>query len=413
MPKMNDTGIRAPHVMTRRFLARDRLIQPRGYLALALLTLGNVGCGDGDAGPSGVNAASASPDTSMSTSSSGNDVSTDATADPSQTSDAATTSQDSGQATGGNPRAHDTPENDSVAMGSGGGANDGSDDSTSNAGGAGGNPAGEPTDDDESVDVDSDDSSVADDDTSEASTDRAGGQAGDDLTPPEDDGVGGTPGAEDESGEDDADAAGASGDMADDSDSGDDMADDSSGDDSSGSDDGCPGAGNVEYSFNDLGAWPVDAIEKITPALDEALYYYNCYSDLSHTLTINYKPGVQTAEANVDGWISFGTDRNYMVTATVMHEIGHTMGVGFYPWSELMNDGRWIGSHVVQLMADLPADERDDDETSLRDYITADGQHFWPYGLNYASEHKSEWSLINHVRIVAAMNRDKDEFRGR
>lgn len=178
------------------------------------------------------------------------------------------------------------------------------------------------------------------------------------------------------------------------------------------SDDGCPKSGNVTYEFNDLAAWPSDAVEKLAPALDEALYYYNCYSDLSHTLTINYKPSVQTAEANVDGWISFGTDRNYMVTATVMHEIGHTMGVGYSPWSELLQDGRWIGQHVVELMASIPAQERDSGYGE-RDYITADSLHFWPYGLNYASEHESEWSLINHVRIVEAMNRDKDDYRGR
>lgn len=176
--------------------------------------------------------------------------------------------------------------------------------------------------------------------------------------------------------------------------------------------DGCPGAGDVTYAFNDIAAWPSDAIERITPALDEAIEYYNCYSNLSHSLTINYKPSVQTAEANVDGWISFGTDRNYMVTATVMHEIGHTMGVGYFPWAELLQDGRWIGEHVRELMASIPPDERDSGGGE-RDYITADSLHFWPYGLNYASEHESEWSLINHVRIVAAMRRDKDDYLGR
>jgi hypothetical protein len=167
----------------------------------------------------------------------------------------------------------------------------------------------------------------------------------------------------------------------------------------------------VSYHFNDPGSFPADALEKLTKALDEAIYYYNCYSDLHHSLTINYKSSVPTAEGNVDGVISFGSDRNYMVVATVMHEIGHTMGVGYAPWTELIEDGRWVGPAVVEYMTNLEANERDPDMYSQRTYITCDAQHFWPYGLNQASEHQSEWSLINHVRVVAAMNKDKDAFR--
>jgi hypothetical protein len=147
--------------------------------------------------------------------------------------------------------------------------------------------------------------------------------------------------------------------------------------------------------------------------MDEAVHYYNCHSDLSKSLTINYRPGVPTAEGNVDGVISFGDNTSYMVVATAMHEIGHTLGVGYAPWSELIQDGRWMGAAVNELMSQLPANERDSDMYSQRTYITCDNQHFWPYGLNQASEHQSEWSLINHVRVVAAMNADKAAARGR
>ncbi len=142
----------------------------------------------------------------------------------------------------------------------------------------------------------------------------------------------------------------------------------------------------------------------------EAANYYNCYADFTKNLTINYNPGVPTAEANVDGWVSFGASPSYQVLATAMHEIAHTLGVGYYPWTELLQDGRWTGQHVSAFMAQLPAEQRDPDTYSQRDYITADTQHFWPYGLNQAAEHQSEWSLINHVRIVAAMWLDKQEF---
>lgn len=163
----------------------------------------------------------------------------------------------------------------------------------------------------------------------------------------------------------------------------------------------------MTYRLNQPESWPTDIVEKLTAALDEGTFYYNCYSDLSKSLTINYKPGVPTAEGNVDGVISFGDNRDYMVTATAMHEIGHTLGVGYAPWSELIQDGHWAGPAVVEFITNLPSSQRDPDMYSQRTYITCDTQHFWPYGLNQASEHQSEWSLINHVKIVAAMNADK------
>lgn len=171
----------------------------------------------------------------------------------------------------------------------------------------------------------------------------------------------------------------------------------------------CPRSGNIQYRLNGAESWPSDVRELLTQAMDEALAYYNCYADLSHQLIVNYDGSVPTAQANVDGWITFGNNRSYMVVATAMHEVAHTLGVGFFPWDELLRDGRWIGSAVNELMASIPVEERDPDY-GMRDYITADRQHFWPYGLNYASEHLSEWSLINHVRVVAAMARDKEAY---
>lgn len=172
----------------------------------------------------------------------------------------------------------------------------------------------------------------------------------------------------------------------------------------------CPFAGNVTYELNNPDTWPDEIRTNITEAMDEAVYYYNCYADLEKHITVNYNPGVPTAEANVDGWLSFGSNLAYMQTATAMHEVAHTLGVGYYPWAELIQDGRWVGPSVVALMNSIPSEERDQDMYSLRTYITCDAQHFWPYGLNQAAEYQSEWSLINHVRIVAAMNQDKVDY---
>ena len=172
----------------------------------------------------------------------------------------------------------------------------------------------------------------------------------------------------------------------------------------------CEFEGNIRYQFNQPGGWPSEVVELLTTALDEAMYYYNCYADLDKELTINYDPGVPTAQGNTDGWISFGDDRAYMVVATAMHEVAHTLGVAYSPWTEPISDGTWTGPAVVEFMTNLPAEQRDPDMYSQRTYITCDSQHFWPYGLNQASEHQSEWSLINNVRIVAAMQLDKQAY---
>lgn len=172
----------------------------------------------------------------------------------------------------------------------------------------------------------------------------------------------------------------------------------------------CAFSGNISYQFNQPEGWPEDVVELLTSAMDGATYYYNCYADLEKQLTINYDPGVPTAQGNVDGWISFGNSRSYMVVATAMHEVAHTLGVGYSPWIELMQDSIWRGPAVVEFMTNLSVEQRDPDMYSQRSYITGDLQHFWPYGLNQASEHQSEWSLINHVRIVAAMQLDKQAY---
>lgn len=174
--------------------------------------------------------------------------------------------------------------------------------------------------------------------------------------------------------------------------------------------DGCAHSGRVTYELNAPETWPLEVVTRITEAMDDATRYYNCYAELEKHITVNYNEGVPTAEANVDGWLSFGSDLGYMQTATAMHEVAHTLGVGYYPWAELIQDGRWVGSAVDAFMNTLPPEERDPDMYSQRTYITCDAQHFWPYGLNQAAEYQSEWSLINHVRIVAAMSEDKAAY---
>jgi hypothetical protein len=164
----------------------------------------------------------------------------------------------------------------------------------------------------------------------------------------------------------------------------------------------CPSSGDITYILNQSESPSddeLDAYEHLTAAMDEAVWYYNCYTDLEKQLWVNYNPAVPTAEANTDGWMSFGSNRAYMVVATAMHEIAHTLGIGYYPFGEMTDsDGIWAGANANAVLASIP-NPRD---TQLH----ADAMHFWPYGLNYASEHENEDDLINHCLLVAAIRQD-------
>jgi hypothetical protein len=164
----------------------------------------------------------------------------------------------------------------------------------------------------------------------------------------------------------------------------------------------CPHSGNIRYTLNRAAsptADELDAYEHLTNAMDQAVWYYNCYTDLDMQLWVNYNPGVPTAEANIDGWMTFGSNRSYMVLPTAMHEIAHTQGIGYYNFSEMTDgNGIWTGQQANAVLASIP-NPRD---TQLH----ADSMHFWPYGLNYASEYENEDDLINHCLIVAAIRKD-------
>ncbi len=143
----------------------------------------------------------------------------------------------------------------------------------------------------------------------------------------------------------------------------------------------------------------LDAYERITKAMDSALVHYNKHTTIHKQLNVRYNPGVPTAEANFDGLISFGKDRAYMVVITAMHEMGHTMGVGTTSeYRNFIKDGIFTGEHTTAAIREISGDA-----TAV---IKGDSQHFWPYGLNYAHEVKSEADLINHCKIVNAMWKD-------
>jgi hypothetical protein len=162
----------------------------------------------------------------------------------------------------------------------------------------------------------------------------------------------------------------------------------------------CPRSGNVRYTLaRSMAPTPdeQDAYERIAQAMDEALVFYNCYTNLSLELRVAYVPSVATADGNVNGSMRFGS-RASMNSITAMHELGHTAGVGGPRFQPLIQSGVYTGARATQVLRELTRDPVAE--------LHGDTQHFWPYGLNYTNEVRSDEDLIRHCLIVDAMQAD-------
>lgn len=167
-----------------------------------------------------------------------------------------------------------------------------------------------------------------------------------------------------------------------------------------GSGDGCPGRGAITYTLA-RSASPssaeADAYDRITSAMDSAVFTYNCYTDIEKRLSVSYVPSVPTADGNVNGSIRFGSTAS-MNSITAMHEISHTVGIGSREFAQLVVDRVFTGERATQQLRAITGNPTEQ--------VHADGTHFWPYGLNYTSEVTSDEDLVNHCRMVVAIRTD-------
>ena len=170
----------------------------------------------------------------------------------------------------------------------------------------------------------------------------------------------------------------------------------------------CPYTGHVTYNVSKSAnptAEEQNAYTLIAAAMDKAIAYYNCYTNLTKAVTASYVPSVSTADGNSNGSIRFGSDTSYMDYRTAMHEIAHTLGVG--------TSSKWAGCvDTTNKLYTCAAGKQQlkDIDTQLGNttatVLHADTQHFWPYGINYQSEVKSEADLIFHCEMVMAIVKD-------
>lgn len=140
--------------------------------------------------------------------------------------------------------------------------------------------------------------------------------------------------------------------------------------------------------------WDPKIRDRIAKSMDEAVAIYNANGSFNKVLTANYSSSVKTADGSNSGWINFG---HSFGTRTAMHEIAHTLGVGtHWKWKYRVKDGLWTGEHANALVKAFGGPEAK---------LHADRAHFWPYGLNYASE-KGPDLLARHVKMVVALRKD-------
>jgi len=139
------------------------------------------------------------------------------------------------------------------------------------------------------------------------------------------------------------------------------------------------------------------AYDKISAAMDAAVSYYNCYTNITKRDMVSYDPNVATADGSTNGSIRFGAQSsiNYI---TAMHEISHSVGVGGAQFGPLVVDGIFTGKNATAQLVEITG--------KADDKVHADKQHFWPYGLNYTTEVKSSDDLIAHCKMVVAIRKD-------
>jgi hypothetical protein len=168
----------------------------------------------------------------------------------------------------------------------------------------------------------------------------------------------------------------------------------------------CTPTGHLSYTLSQAPsptADQADAYKTITCAMDMAVAYYSCYSNITASVRVSYDTGVATADGNINGSIRFGAGRQYMTCVTSMHEIAHTQGIGTASqWASHVSGGLFVGTNSAAQLQAINATLNKPLYTQLH----ADSMHFWPYGLNSDTEATGIDILIDHCQVVVAIRKD-------
>ncbi|MBR5148974.1 MAG: hypothetical protein IKV15_07230 [Bacteroidaceae bacterium] len=165
-------------------------------------------------------------------------------------------------------------------------------------------------------------------------------------------------------------------------------------------------AGKVIWSY-DNGA-DAAANARINAAVEDAVYYMNTWTSINGLhANVHYGSGTPTADCSYGGWMRVGPNASYQRTGTILHELGHAIGVGTHsvwnggstPMREGSGSGYWTGERATAAVRFF--------DNSTTSKLNGDGTHMWPYGVNGAHEDTGSAMLyVSNAAIYQALGED-------
>lgn len=136
--------------------------------------------------------------------------------------------------------------------------------------------------------------------------------------------------------------------------------------------------------------------QQLANSVAVAADFYNKHGSFNKHWGVYYNTGIPTAEANINGYMGYGTIFNERV---VFHEAAHTFGMGTHGnYAGLIPSGVWTGQYGNQAQFDTYND--------YGDGLHGDNWHaIWPGGFNFDNEDgfiERFW----HTRIMAGIRSD-------
>ena len=164
--------------------------------------------------------------------------------------------------------------------------------------------------------------------------------------------------------------------------------------------------GNVTWGY-DNGA-DAEANVRINTAVGDAAWILNQITSINGLYAnVHYGSGTPTADCSYGGWMRVGPNSSYQRTGTILHELGHAIGVGQHdiwyggnsPLRAGSGTGNWLGERATAMVRFL-----DNSTTSV---MTGDGTHMWPYGINGSNEDTDDVMLyLSNALIYQALGED-------
>ena len=156
----------------------------------------------------------------------------------------------------------------------------------------------------------------------------------------------------------------------------------------------------LTFTLADSSTWPSAA--EWQDVYNKMTYNCNLYNAFAtfgpYNIYVYYSSGIPTEQASYGGYGgSIGVGQQYPQYWNLQHEMSHYLGTGTYwQWPNLMYNGVWHGAFANAL-------EQQFDGVGAT--LNGDTQHFWPYGLNYATE-DSHIAEERHMALDYAILQD-------